>query len=429
MPITSEDALIEAMRVEFAGMHFKWNTPLPAGPIVLPREERDSLERGCIEVLQLLHRASLQFGSDFESRHRALGMDEQLIPHYGDTDIEERFATIVARPDVVRTPTGWKFFEFNVSTAIGGPSFVHVFNDLWRSIGYKEAPGNIDLGSPVLDRGKLFHSIATEMGTATKVAVLGHAGDIRLPTLRHYDIQVGGLQAAGLDATYIDMSEPHVSETLANKGISLAIQCCTPQDWIDKGRSILPIQEIRDSGILLLSPQSSDLVANKRTLAAVSTGEPWMSSSDREVAERWIPWTREIKDSRISYQGQWGSLIELIIGNKNQFVLKRSDGNSGRDVVIGHVTSPAAWEIAVNRATNLGTWIVQEYVKPDRFDVEVIYPDTREAQMINVPVLFGPFIIDNHLSGCFGRFDCTPNDGMISLSQPGGQMNSVGFVS
>ena len=106
------------------------------------------------------------------------------------------------------------------------------------------------------------------------------------------------------------------------------------------------------------------LFADKRNLALLSelASRESLSDEEREVSRRHVPWTREIKAGRTTYEDDELELAELLLAGRERFVLKRALGAQGADVFIGKAMGAEGWKARVHYALeDERPWVVQEY--------------------------------------------------------------------
>ncbi|NEE60423.1 hypothetical protein G3M55_89950, partial [Streptomyces sp. SID8455] len=131
-------------------------------------------------------------------------------------------------------------------------------------------------------------------------------------------------------------------------------------DWRDLGIGLEPVHSAVSRGALLFPPQSSYLIANKKTLAWISEGLPWMTEDDRELVARYLPWTRLVHPRKVEWRGVRHDLAALLLENRRDFVLKKAIGMMGLQVVLGPYATDQEWEGAVTAALADRDSIVQE---------------------------------------------------------------------
>jgi hypothetical protein len=420
--------MVELMREQIAGMPFRWDPYMPAGPFVLPWSRGAELERVGARLIELLDEAVRRLGPDPQARHTLLGIDQPLIGLYNSPEFEDRYSAIMSRSDVVMTATGWKFIEFNLSFSIGGQSYVYLLNDLWRRTNPAVRDGRIRMTEPLSRRAQMLRSIADELGLEPRIAAIGCIDDLGGTDLHYYDVEIDELARAGFEAAYFEPDDFVKALNTDGLRFPMALQEIIPQDWLDDGRGVAAIEAIRRSGTAMMSPQTSYQLSNKQILAMLSAGQPWMSEEDRDLVTTYVPWIRVIQNGEIDYQGATWPMPRLLIEAREQFVLKPPDKNSGVGILVGRVTDPQTWQAAVDTALRAGRWVAQEFVIPRPMLADVVDMRNGTYAQVESSVVFGPFMVRGELAGCWARFDFAYDGGTIMLSgHPTTHMSSVAW--
>ncbi|MFK8843928.1 hypothetical protein [Streptomyces sp. Ac-502] len=291
---TDSRRLLNAFDHQFRGFRTFWFDRIaPAGPVVRPAAQGAELEQASVRLAGLLRRAVRSLGGDCLSRHRALGLDERLTQFYGDEEFENAYATLMGRPDVIWTASGWKFIEFNFCSSTGGQVYAHLLNELWRQLLPGPVLDTLTLADPLRDRNDVLRTVLDDLGLDPRVALVGYLPDVFLSdsggSRRYYEIEVEVLRKAGIEAQYFDTDE--FLETLASGGnaFPVVLERTVPQEWIDAGRDLDPLLRIRKCGAAVLTPQSSYQAANKQLFALLSAGQDWMTEDDRRFVDRYLP--------------------------------------------------------------------------------------------------------------------------------------------
>ncbi|WP_103535587.1 hypothetical protein [Streptomyces sp. SM11] len=430
--VTDPRRLLNAFDHQFRGFRTFWFDRIaPAGPVVLPAAQGAELEDAIAYLAGLLRRAVRHLGDDCVSRHRALGLDERLTEFYGDEEFENAYATVMGRPDVILTDTGWKFIEFNFCSSTGGQVYVHLLNELWRQLLPDDVLSTLTLADPLKTRGDMLRTILDDLGLDPYVALVGYLPDVFLSdsggNRRYYEIEADALRKSGIRAEYFETDE--FIDALGSRGgeFPLVLERTVPQEWIDAGRELGPLLTIRKCGSAVLTPQSSYQAANKQLFALLSQGQDWMSDRDREFVQRYIPWSRSVREEIVEYRGASWELDELLRRRRTDFVLKRSDGDQNFDVHIGSLTDASTWEDVIAKAHEAGTWIAQETVHSTEIHADVLDCDRGEYLGIATRAVFGPLFMGGRMTGCGVRYDVPTPGGSAPKAAGSSILGSVGW--
>ncbi|MGD3110860.1 hypothetical protein [Streptomyces sp. YGL11-2] len=380
---------------------------LPQQPFLLPESSYQELFNSAFALLRLLKKAVQHAGDTREARLAALGADESAYPVFtGDEEFEDRYSDLMARPDVVIGPDGPKFVEFNVSGTFGGTTETHVFSRIWHQVYGDRARSGFWGFDSYEARVKALQSVLDELGVDRAVAVLGSRRDIPNATSnRYYDREIQLLRQNGIRATFFEPEE--LLDGLGLPGAlryPVGLRYFNVMDWQAHGIDFAPVRTAVEAGWQLVPSQSCGMIANKKVLAWVSSGQPWMSDTEREIAERYLPWTREVKPGEVVWQGRPWSLSELLLANPENFVLKKSIGMMGLEVLIGRTADADTWSRTVREALAEGDSIVQEYVEPAHVPMVLGNGSPDGSVTVSVAPVFSPCLYGTNPGGCLVRF-------------------------
>lgn len=93
--------------------------------------------------------------------------------------------------------------------------------------------------------------------------------------------------------------------------------------------------------------------------------ERYFSVDERQLFRRHIPWTRVLADRQTALPtGAVGDLLEYVRRERETLVIKPNRSYGGEGVVLGHSSSQAEWESAIERALGgSDRWVAQEVVE------------------------------------------------------------------
>ncbi|MBT2415465.1 hypothetical protein J7I94_33865 [Streptomyces sp. ISL-12] len=402
----------------------------PLEPFILPGPMYDELFTAATGLLALLRRAVLESAPTRAGRLAELGLapDGDDYPLFTDDDLfEERYCAVMARPDVIIGPHGPQFIEFNVSGAFGGPAETHLLSRVWTDVygGHEGAP--FTGHDPLEARAAFFDQVCEDLGLPRAVAMVGSPYEQdQAATSRYYDIEVDVLRRRGLRAGFFEPDQlPHGLGLPERLDFPVGLRYFATADWTSRGQSLEPVRTVLDAGCLLLPPQSSYLLANKKVLAWLSEGLPWMTETDRALTRRYIPWSRVVGDTKAEWRGRWVDLPELLMSAREQFVLKKAIGMMGREVLIGRLSTPAQWAAEVERALSERDTIVQEYTESVPYELEMCDASGTRAERVAVAPVLSPMVFGGRPGGCYARYFPSGESGVVSVYGQGAMENAV----
>jgi hypothetical protein len=403
-------------------------TPTPLRPFVLSRGPYRELVATSTALLALVRRAALASAPTRAGRIAALGADDHGYPpelFLSDDRAEERYCAVMARPDVVIGPEGPKFCEFNISGAVGNAVQTRLLTAAWQTLYARD--GVAPFAGPDLFevRARMFRSVCGHLGAPPAVVLVGSIrGIAEMASTRYYDVEVEYLRRHGLAAEYAAPED--LLETLGEPGrprYRTGLRHLTTFEWRQRGVDWAPVAAALRRGCLLLSPQTCHFLDNKKVLAWLSEGQPWMTGTDHALVRRYLPWTRIVTERKVEWRDRVFDLADLLVSTRESFVLKGSFSMKGLDVMIGRDTDRRTWVSAVEAALRTEDVIVQEYVEPARYDLPLTDGSDAGTYRAEVAPVLSPFIFAGEPAGCFVRYRPDGGTGNISMGSLGAHMN------
>ncbi|MGP3977378.1 hypothetical protein ACTWQF_25885 [Streptomyces sp. 8N114] len=323
--------------------------PPPAGPLVLSRQSYDELFEVAAALLTLVRRAVLALAPTWPERLCALGADPaDHLPPSGLETTETDCCTLLAGADFVADGTGPRLVGLDTGTVLGSTGEIAALS----SAGQEKLPERLFGYDPRAALADALADLCARRGLPRSLALIGpgfHPDDV-------HDLRQRCFTADLLDPGRL----PGALGRPGGLRYALGLLSGARQTG---GTDLAPLRDAQRAGLLLLPPLSSSLLADKRALALVSEGLPWMTRGERALVERRLPWTRITLAGRTSWHGTEQELPGLLLTQRERFVLKRAVAGAG-PVVVGHGTDERTWAAAVRRAFAQGDSVVQEYVRP-----------------------------------------------------------------
>lgn len=429
-PLRRSGGLIrEVVRREIADTGVPPREILPAGPFMIPRSSYAELFRSSFAILDLLRRTVLHTAPTTAGRLEAYGVSGTDYPLFLDDQVlEERYAACMARPDIIIGPGGPKFLEFNVSGAIGGSVELHSLLQAWDFLYRSDNVPPFRSTDPFAARRDLFDDVSAELAVAQRLLLVGSVRDLKhTSSTRYFDMEMKYLHRHGF---VVDHAEPEQLDDLLGdeKAVRypLGLRHFTIPEWKQLGIDTTPVRNALRRGCLLLSTQTSEFLANKKTLGLLSEGQPWMSKAEEALVRTYIPWTRVLGDRKTGRNGRSIDLLDYTLEHQADLVVKQGIGMQGQQVVLGRTVTPEQWREVVQLAAVRCDSIVQEYIEPGRCNVELSYSDDAPTpRTVEVAPVLSPFLFGQHWGGVWGRFFSGGNAGIVSREGYGALENAV----
>jgi hypothetical protein len=400
-------------------------TPLSLHPLVLPREVYDELHSAALKVVRVLKRLAYHLGADPAERMAALNVDPATCPLFvADEAWEWRYASCIVRPDAILTEDGIRFIECNAGGGVGSVVQTHLLAEAWVDDVYADAA--LFAHRPFAVRADLFERMAEIENVDRSVALLGSVKDLArgVRHTRYFDVEVDFLRRRGFTADFFEPDDlmAGIDDGRGGSRYALGLRHFSIQEWMELGLDVSPVGQALDAGCQLVASQSSRLLFNKKLFGLASEGRPCMTDEDREVIDRYVPWSRVTGDREVTYRGRRYALGDLLTAQQDRFVLKGATGMKGEAVLIGRDTDERTWRAAVAAAVRTEESIVQERLESLRFPMSVRHGDGEVRSTLVAPVL-GPNVIGDRPAGCLVRYHADGSDGVVSIRGHGGTPN------
>lgn len=183
------------------------------------------------------------------------------------------------------------------------------------------------------------------------------------------------------------------------------------------------IAAARDGRVCVVNPYRAR-VANNKKLFALLTDPRFAylaeSAEEAEAIQATIPWTRILREGRVTY-GEWVvDLLQFLSDNRERLVLKPASEYGGHGVSLGMETSQSEWDTIIEEHHESGDFVVQEYVPVP----EEMFPTVEDGhvQMRLKRFNINPFGIGGRYAGMITRIS---DQAVINVSAGGGLLPSV----
>lgn len=388
--------------------------PVAGQPLVMPRRDYDALLNATARLLQLQREAVAQLAPNSRGRLAALKGDPGAFPRFvADEAFELRHAIDMARADVVLSPAGPKFIEFNVGGGFAGMVQFEVLRRIWRTAAADHHDHPLVGQDPYHPFANLIARTCAEYD-APPAAVFLSSFDDSGRTVEELDSQLRFLRGHGVPAEYADVRSVDPADLLSRSPRPVGVVQLSEREALDNGWDLTALLELVSAGMIAIPSQSARLVDSKKAMALLSEGLPWMSEPDRDLVRRYLPWTRVVREQRVDWSGRTWDLPRLLAAEQHRFVLKGSAGLSGREVFFGAGCSSAEWHRLIATAVDTEYYIVQEVVDSLRLPVRVLHDASGTHDYRTVKMVVSPFCLGGVPVGCHARMDPAEGIGLVT---------------
>ncbi|WP_328972703.1 hypothetical protein [Streptomyces sp. NBC_00239] len=406
--------------------------PVPLRPVLLPTALAEEMRTVGLRLLEILRRVAAARTSSVFELADLLGYRRPGVCMLTEDAAWNASAFQMARPDIVVSAGVVRVVECNIMSAVAGPEQVTRIDRYFREV---YGPGD-----PVADtsallvpevmrpRREVVREVARDRGVERpRVAVLGWDRGTGFGSAQYFGDVVEDFERNGMAAEFAvpnDLESDGTSLRHQGRRIDVALRMFVSADAprADLDMSALHHAMLADSAITL-SPEVADVYSSKKLLAWASEAAEEMPSADRDFLDRHLPWTRLLVDGKVNRQGRTHGLLDLLIDERERFVIKPSDQHGGEGMTAGADTDANAWAAAVERAVQDGSYIVQEFMRPDPLPVPVLRAADQSVEVARVASVFGPMLMGGQLGGILARHTDRADTTMVNAIG-GGVMNT-----
>ena len=318
------------------------------------------------------------------------------------------------RGDFIKSDGALKLLEFNVSGNIGGWQ-IFLFEPIYRQQpaikAFMESTGKTFTAHNPLQHHVL-HIIKR-----TKAVI----GLEKTPHIVVYLAEAHRLESAR-DIT------ARTTARLAEAGIAIKYTCITSAEELSLVDDKIQINgEVVDSMILyhyknelpefvnqqnekglfpLFDSRAAEMLGQKSGLVLLSE----YSLADecpvehKLLIDNHVPWTRFVRQEQTNFQGKVRQMGELLLSEKDNFVLKPVAGYQGIAVSVGNRIEQEKWQAIVEQALKTGGYIVQQVCESEQF-----LALSQEGQLQPHDAIWAPFIHGGEFAGNYVRLSPSDN--------------------
>lgn len=403
---------------------------LPA-PVFVSAAERARLaaDLGTVHTL-LTQLPERLFGGDAGALARAVGMTETQASVVERATKAGQPLLPLARSDCYRDADGFKLLELNITSALGGFENAGICRAMLAHPALAEFAAEHRLDYVDTLHGivqTLFAECAEHMGDGSRRPVVAL---VDWPeSFKSYEPRLK-VMAALFDGFGIDAVPCHVGQ-ISERGGRLEVhgrtidvvyrfflveEISTPAD----AELVAPVLRAFEEGrIGMFSRLDAELYGNKGALAMLSDDENRhaFSAQEREVVDRFLPWTRHVRRTATDQAGQEIDLVAHAAAEQHDLILKPTLLHGGTGVVPGWTVSAEEWREQLAAAMD-GPYVVQRRIRP----VPELFPANEGSGSQELYLNWGVFATDPQVTGgdgyngCLVRGSTNPEVGVVSMN-------------
>lgn len=177
-------------------------------------------------------------------------------------------------------------------------------------------------------------------------------------------------------------------------------------EFLDRFNDSHPLVQAYEDGRVMMANSFRVKIPHKKACFAILSDERHrhlFTSEERAAIDAHIPWTRLLRRGTVAFEGVERELLELIVAERERFVIKPNDDYGGSGVVLGADVSYEEWQMKIADAMN------KHYVVQERAPVEhVTLPAFAERiELTDFLIDFDPFLFANKVEGGIVRLSQT----------------------
>lgn len=316
----------------------------------------------------------------------------------------------ITRLDAFRTTTGLSFIEMNADCP-GGAGHNDGLAEIFQALeSFQAMQDEFDLQPLLLQPavGKALMAAWRDWGGTHQptMAVVGWFEKIG-STAEAVAREAEPLRKSGI--ADILAAEPGALEfdgrrLLADgKAIDLVYRLALTRDVLAARDEIRPLlTALRRNAVCMVNPFHAELMGHKALFALLTDPDIdlGLSVAEREVVRDHVPWGRLLRDgSTLDPAGRRVDLVEHVMANRENLVLKPTHEAKGDGVELGWHHDPSSWEAAI-RAALASDFIVQQRIPTERATYPVAEPGMPQRMMYEDT---DPFVAGGRLAGFLTR--------------------------
>jgi hypothetical protein len=241
------------------------------------------------------------------------------------------------------------------------------------------------------------------------------------PALPEFRIVCAAARAAGAEAeigTVEDVVYDGSRLRLGGEPVELVYRRALLDDLVEGDL----LAAARDGAVVVVNPFRARVANNKKLFALLD--DPRFSHlvepAEREAVRATIPWTRVLREGKVTY-GEWVvDLLAFVADNRERLVLKPASEYGGSGVALGMETAQPDWERVIDAHAGLEDFVVQEYVPVP----EEMFPAVEDGRVRMELKRFNinPFGLGGRYAGMITRIS---DRAVINVSAGGGLLPTV----
>jgi len=292
---------------------------------------------------------------------------------------DDYLGDLVGRGDFVLGPSGLKCLEYNVTAALGG-----WYLPMWEAL-YLETPVISDFIDTYRVKTNNENLIQLFVEHVVGSVVNKNSNNSRLSEINILFIIKDFTKYINTIGVYLNKVLKKIFET-RYPGMDGQVMVCdyhhleiTDSQIYFKNKPVHALIEMyngvvspevmevfKAGNLRLFNGPMTEFLSSKLNIALLSDYEAFGNSifthNEKELIEKYIPWSRKISLADTTYKGEKINLKKFIVSNKDRLILKPAIGYGGKAVYLGKRLNQKKWEDLLEIAFFEKNWLIQEFV-------------------------------------------------------------------
>ncbi|MCH0538531.1 ATP-grasp domain-containing protein [Streptomyces sp. MUM 203J] len=390
-------------------------------PVFLSAEDVAGLERdlnGLFELLKAVpHRL---FDGDLRAFARAVGMSgtqTELVLRGASPELAP-----LSRADLYRETGGFRVMELNTGSSLGGWQMGEFARAL---VGDEEfaafaAEENLVHPDPLARITDVLRRQAPSLaGIERPLLAITDWPDGFENSRCWMEFVVPAFEALGFEPVVCHLGDFTYEDgrvLYQGRRVDVVYRMFLPGEMPDEPRTYELVNPLLDAveagGVELFAPLDCELYGNKGSLAMLSDerNRASLTEEERALVDRILPWTRFVRDEKVTMDGERIDLLPYAVANKDRLVLKPTLLYGGVGVTPGWTTGQKEWVERLQQAVD-GPFVLQQRLLPT---VERFLSDDGVTTE-DMAVAYGTLMVDGRYAGTLARGVTDPAVGIVSM--------------
>jgi hypothetical protein len=398
----------------------------PLRPVLIHQDTYDAMAQVMDRLLQLLLETGQRRARTAGELRKLLGTPDGLIGYIDDEEELGEHLIQAGRPDILISGGVPKFVEFNVGSEAGcvwdtervSARFMTSLSEHGLAT-LDGADGPVQLTEPPLPVDGRYQAIVDLLGlkpgdrltTVLRTEGVYPGSDNLMAIVRSLDPYVERGKAFGIDGDVSPLiwleSDENGELVTQGRRVDAVFRLFVCTDMPDEPGEAALRAAVESGKTKLFTSTAGWLLANKIMLTYLWDDIELLSPADQELVRQHVPWSRLLT----------ASMLDDAVAQQASLVLKPADEYGGAGVLVGHETDPDVWREGLEEAIRAGSFLLQDYVRPDRLTMDFTNIETGEDLQVEVPYSVGPYTFGRKSYGCFLRVGSHEHGEVLNLKR------------